>query len=211
MVLSMETTKFSVQSVDRAAKAGIVIPTALPLLETSLRVRSQGEAAARLFCLHAVVAASYGFDNVRALEWLRREGLDALLVDAELSFLQSGNGNPQVFQTQVECMWALAWALSLVGQMDFWTDCDDRFVTLMPNLKVGERIAETQRKLRLRRDDDLVSACDLAYCLHWAVRQAALEGKQPPARLKAHVVVERRRALEWLLSDERWDAVSLDT
>ena len=211
MVLSMETTRFRAQSVERAAKAGIMIPPTLPLLETSLRVRSQGEAVGRLFCLHAVVAASYGFDKVRALDWLRQECLDTMLIDAELSFLQSGNGNPQVFQPQVEGMWALAWALSLVEHLDFWKDCDDRFVTFMPNLKIGEKIGETQRKVRLRHDDDLASACDLAYCLHWAVRQAALQGKQPPARLKAHVVVERRRALEWLLSDERWDVPSLDT
>ncbi len=66
-------------------------------------------------------------------------------------------------------------------------------------------------KARLRSDDQIVSAADLAYCLHWAIRQSELEGKRPPGKVPPYVVVERRRALEWLLSDEDWDDVPLDT
>lgn len=108
-------------------------------------------------------------------------------------------------------MWALAWALGLVQELDFWKDCDNGFVTMMPNLKTEESGEEVRSKSRLRPVDELASACDTAYCLHWAVRQSELEGKRPPDALKPYVVIERRRALEWLLGDEPWDALSLDT
>jgi hypothetical protein len=204
-------TEIRARSLSIASKAGLSIPATLPLLETGLHLRSQDEAVSRLLCLNAVAAASYGFDKAKALDWLRQEKLTTLLTDAEIRFLERGEGSPQVFQVQVEGMWALGWAISLVSQLDFWKDSDNRFVTLLPNLKANQSSAEWRQKAKLRPTDDVVAACDLAYCLHWAVRQSEIEGKQPPARLKPYVVVERRRALEWLLSEERWDAVSLDT
>jgi hypothetical protein len=161
--------------------------------------------------LTAVAAASYGFDRAKALAWLRQEELETSLTNTELHFLEKGEGRPQLFQAQIEGMWALAWALGLVPQLDFWKDCDSRFVAQLPNLKISQSSAELRSKAKLRPTDDVVAACDLAYCLHWTIRQAEIEGKQPRTGLKPYVVVERRRALEWLLSSESWDSVSLDT
>jgi hypothetical protein len=161
--------------------------------------------------LTAVAAAAYGFDRVKSIVWVRQEKLGASLTNAELRFLERSEGPLQLFQTQIEGTWALAWALSLVPQLDLWKDCDNHFVTSMPNLKVSQSSSELRRKAQLRPRDELVAACDLAYCLHWVIRQAEIEGKKPPSDLKSYVIVERRRALEWLLSKESWDAISLDT
>jgi len=105
----------------------------------------------------------------------------------------------------------LAWALTFVPTFDFWHDCDSRFVALLPNLKISQSSDEWRQKARCRKTEEVVTACDLAYCLHWAVRQAEIAGKPTPARLKSYVVIERRRALEWLLGNDAWDAISLDT
>ena len=207
----MVTNDIRERSLAIASKAGLSISTTLPLLEEDVRARSQDETVTRLLCLHATAAASYGFDVAKTLDWLRKERLDALLTDTERRFLEQGEGDPKYFQLQVEGMWALAWTLSLVPQFDFWRECDNNFVTILPNLKTGDSGAELRLKSQMRSIDDLVSACDLAYCLHWAVRQAELDGKQPPAGLKPYDLVERRRALEWLLNNECWDDVSLDT
>jgi hypothetical protein len=199
------------KSLQLASKVGLAILPTLPLLDGKLRSRSSEEALQRLLCLTATAAVSYGFDRAKAYDWLRQEHLNNLLTEAECRFIERAEGNPQFFQVQVEGMWALAWALGIVSQLDFWKDCDSKFVTVLPNLKASEDSAELRSKAHMRPLDDLLSACDLAYCLHWAVRQAELDGKQLPSRLKGYVVVERRRALEWLLSNEPWDAVSLDT
>lgn len=207
----MVPTEIRARSLSVTTKAGLSIPASLPLLDDGLRLRQQDEVVDRLLCLTAVAAAAYGFDKAKAVAWLRQEQLDAKLTDAERRFVERGEGRPQVFQVQVEGMWALGWVVGIVPQLDFWKDSDSRFVTLLPNLKVAQSSSEWRRKEKLRSLDDVTAACDLAYCLHWAVRQAEIEKKQPPAKLKGYVVVERRRALEWLLSDEAWDAVSLDT
>ncbi len=187
------------------------MPETLPLLDDGMPTRPTADAVNRLLTLTAVAAASYGFDKAKALAWLKQEKIDDLLTPTESKFLVAGEGNPQAFQMQIEGMWALAWALNMVPQLDFWKDCDDRFVATLPNLKISQSGADWYSKARIRAADEIVASCDLAYCLHWCVRQAQLEGKTPPGRLKAHVVTERRRALEWLLSEDNWDTVSLDT
>jgi hypothetical protein len=192
-------------------KAGLAIPLHLPLLEDGLELRNQDDAISRMLCLTAIGAASYGFEKAKALAWLRQEELDATLVKGEMAFLQQGVGSPQVFQVQIEGLWALAWALSLVPTLNFWEDCDNRFATLLPNLKIRESSDEWRRRAHYRTPYEIIAACDLAYCLHWAVRQAEIDGKPSPAGLKPYVVIERRRALEWLLSSHAWDAISLDT
>jgi hypothetical protein len=198
-------------SMSSAAEAGLSIPQHLPFLEEGLRLRSQDDAVSRLLCLNAIGAASYGFDKARSLAWLRQERLEVELTKGELSFLQRGEGLPQFFQVQIEGMWALAWALNFVAVLDFWQDCDSRFVTMLPNLKVNQGGDEWRLKARYRELHEVVAACDLAFCLHWTVRQAEIEKKPTPAHLKPYIVVERRRALEWLLSNEPWDGISLDT
>ena len=207
----MATNELRERSLKLALRAGLTIPPTLPLLDPNLSVRRQVDAENRLLCLTAIAAASYGFDKSKALAWLQQEHLDTLLTDTEREFVEQGKGNPQIFQVQVEGMWALAWALSLVPQLDFWKDSDNNFVTVLPNLKSGEGCEGLRRRARIRSVDDLISACDLAYCLHWANRQSELDGMQAPAGLMPYIVVERRRALEWLLSEDPWDAISLDT
>lgn len=193
------------------ASAGLLIPASLPLLESRLHLRTQTETVDRLLCLNAVAAATYGFDRTHSLNWIREEGLGLSLTNREQRFLELGDGQPQVFQAQIEGMWALAWSLNLVPELDFWKDCDSNFAARLPNLKVGQRSAELRRGANLRSLEDTVGACDLAYCLHWAVRQTEIDRKQTPTGLKGYLVRERRRALEWLLSSEAWDSILLDT
>jgi hypothetical protein len=194
-----------------AAACGIRIPESLPLLEHGPSVRATEEAVERLLALNAVAAAAYGLERARAIAWLRQERLDGSLLPSELNFLVKNVGDRHSFQVQVEGMWSLAWALGMVPQLDFWKECESHFATMLPNLKTGQSGAEWRLKARMREVHDIVSACDLAYCLHWAIRQAGLDGVPPPAQLKPYVVTERRRALEWLLGKGPWDDVPLDT
>jgi hypothetical protein len=207
----MDVNAIRLLSMDNAAKAGLSIPAHLPRLEDGLILRSRDDAVSRLLCLTAIGAASYGFDKAKSLAWLRQERLEAGLTKGEVAFLHEGEGLPQLFQVQIEGMWALAWALNFVAILDFWKNCDSRFVTMLPNLKANEAGDKWRLNARLRQPHEVIAACDLAYCLHWAVRQAEIERKPAPGNLKPYVVVERRRALEWLLSDEPWDGISLDT
>lgn len=199
------------QSLGVATKAGVNVAETLPLLDGDLDIRETTEVVNRLLAMHAIAAAASGFQKEKALAWVRQEELVGVMTASEVKFLVSGEGNPSAFLLQIEGMYALAWALSMTQQFDFWRDCDNRFVAILPNLLVGQSGDKWHREAKMRIKDEIFAALDLAYCLHWSVRQAELDGKAPPARLKAYVVVERRRAFEWLLGEESWDAVSLDT
>ncbi|MBO9500867.1 DUF4272 domain-containing protein [Brevundimonas sp. A19_0] len=196
----------------RIAKAhGLDILPSLPFLDEPSLVSDAKSVVDRLLCLNAICAAAYGFPVERAQAWLDGEGLQPALTAEERAFL-SGSNVRELFQTQVEGAWALAWALRLVPTLDPWVGADDGFVRLLPNLKTNE----SSRRIRdlaatLRATDEILAALDLSYCLHWGVRQATVAGLPTPAGLIEYVVVERRRALEWLFSDEEWDDLTLDT
>jgi hypothetical protein len=205
----MNPAEIRAKSLEAAARHGLVIPAHLPLLERDLRLRHQDEVLDRLMCLNAAAAAAFGFDKAKALAWLHQEDLDAKMSSSERRFLQGGQGGRQA--PAVESMWALAWALGFVPRLDFWKDCDDGFVALMPNLKVAQSSEEWRNKARLREISELMSACDLAYCLHWAVRQSALDETLASLNLSPFSVVERRHSLEWLVGIDAWDEIQLDT
>jgi hypothetical protein len=115
------------------------------------------------------------------------------------------------FKMQIEGMWALVWAMGMVNNMNFGQECDDHFVLMLPNLKQSQSSAAFRAQADPRSLQHVISALDLAYCLHWGIREAELVGQQLPRNLKPVIVVERRRAFEWLLSKDEWDEVQLDT
>lgn len=207
----MDAKQIRYRSVEAAKDLGVDVLATLPLFDEEISMRSADEIASRVLAMHAVAAAAYGFDTRKAISWLSNEALTDFLTGRERSFLFQGIGQPNQFQTQVEGMWALAWALGMVSELTFAKECDTGFVTLLPNLKQSQTTAVFCSKMRPRPTETIVSACDLAYCLHWAIRQSELERKKPAGKVPPFVVVERRRALEWILSDKGWDEISLDT
>ena len=83
---------------------------------------------------------------------------------------------------------------------------------VLPDLKADEPTTRLRvRAGSLRSAEEILSALDISYCLHWAIRDAALTCSPAPAKLTGYVIVERRRALEWLVSEEGWDELTLDT
>lgn len=95
--------------------------------------------------------------------------------------------------------------------MDFSDNCANNFVQILPDIRSAASTRTFQIGLKLRSETELLEKADLAYCLHWAIRDAELNGNPTPGSVPARVVVERRRALEWMLGEESWDDASLDT
>jgi hypothetical protein len=190
------------QSNETASRLGYSTNSALPLLDEVQNVRTNDESVKRLLCLNAVAACAYGFDKHKAVDWLRQEGAFDEMATSERRFIENSEGDPIRFQVQVEGLWALAWALGLVPQLDFGEDCDDNFVMLMPNLRNGETSDVLRSKIVPRTTAEILAACDLAYCLHWAIREALLTGGKLPGDVQLYVIEERRRVLEWLIGEE---------
>jgi hypothetical protein len=207
----MDLKRIRHESIEAAKRLGVDVPATLPLLDAGLEMRSASETASRILAMNAVAATAYGFDKAKAIVWLNQESLTDSLSEQEKRFVFEGAGQPDRFKVQVEGMWALAWAMGIANELNFAKDCDSRFVRMLPNLKQSQSSADFRKNANPRPLEQVVAACDLAYCLHWAIRQSELTGKRSSGNLKPYVVVERRRALEWLLSQEAWDEVLLDT
>lgn len=199
------------KSLQVCERLGYPRPHTLPLLDSEQDLRPLREIESRALVLSAVVAASYGFPRDRVVAWLEQEELVSALSEVERSFLFDGSGLAQQFQVQVECLCVFAWALEFLPALDFAEPSPNSLVTVFPDFRQTESGARFRRQARLRDLGSVLSACDLAYCLHWGIHQAAVSSNVMPGRVPPHVVIERRRALEWLLSRESWDDVSLDT
>jgi hypothetical protein len=209
----MKSDDVRLRSLQEARRLGYPVNPRLPLLDYN-KLRSVREVGSRLLALYAVVSTSYGFKKSDALIWLAREGLDGSLSESEQDFLAHNSTGAQslAMQWKVEALWALAWAASCHDQLDFGDSCADGFVSLLPNIKSGAGTQHFLAGLKMRGLEEVLGKCDLAYCLHWGAREAALTGTSlPPGAVPLNVILERRRALEWLLGDQAWDHVSLDT
>lgn len=209
--MAYDAREIRVATLERVRKFGLSVSVALPLLDPDLRPRSAVEIEKRILALYSVVAASYGFDRARALSWVQDNvGLSSLST-IERRLLEQPNGDMSRCSEQVEGLFAFAWALSLVSELDFSKHCPGNFYSLFPNIKLDENASAFRNRCALRSVWELVSALDLAYCLHWCLKDASLEGKGSALPVQAHVIVERRRALDWILSDADWDELTLDT
>lgn len=201
------------RSLEKARDLGYPVNPDLPLLDDVGVCRGLSQATDRFLCLYAMVASSYGYPKEKALSWLTREGVSSALAESEHSYLNEAATKNQdaAKQWQVEGLWALAWCLSCHDDLDFSDSCSDDFIQMLPDISKNASTKSFRGTLKVRGLGEFLEQLDLAYCLHWAIREAEAQGQRPPGQVPPNVVVERRRALEWMAGEGGWDEVSLDT
>ena len=111
-----------------------------------------------------------------------------------------------------EAYWVMLWALGYVNVLSPpRTICDVKKASaILYKLRKEDAF---YKQAKLRSQTEILNAADLIYRYHWAVRQARLDGKKAPAKLMPDVVMERHKALNWLIgySNQSWDEVTTDT
>ena len=183
----------------------------LPILDVPRDKRSLDDVVDRILGMYCLGACAYGFPPDKAYVWLENQSKESFLTSAEKNFLENGTGKTVQFMNQIEGLFALTWSVSLVGNLDFKELCPDDFVHIFPDLKSNESAQQLRLDAELRPEIEMLQACDLSYCLHWAIRDSAIRGMKHESDVPAYVIVERRRALEWLVYGGAWDEISLDT
>lgn len=200
------------KSLATARKMGFPTNDSLPLLDDIESTKTAGEVVDRLLCIFVAAGISYGFEREKARAWLRSENLFGKLTPFEREFIENDKGSHPVFEFEIEAMWALAWILGLIPRLDFNKECSNRFAEMLPNVRLGESSKAFRATVELRPTLEIVAACDLAYCLHWGIRQAAISTRMDlPGKVPPFVIEERRRALDWFLGNEPWHEWPLDT
>lgn len=106
-----------------------------------------------------------------------------------------------------EALHALLWSLGLVDDLPPDEMCPKApaYERLAPDLNP----ANARGVPRLRPLAELAAMLDLYYLLHWHARRAQYHGDVWDHHIAPGVVLERRRALEWLFQDAPWDDVDL--
>jgi len=196
-----------------AAAANLGFPTNpdLPLTESETALRPLDEIVDRVLVLSAMIGATLRFGTERARAYLAQENLLHVISPGEQAYLDGDDSEEQFIGGHVEGINALLWALGFVQKIPFDQECSDELVYLLPDMKSSAPSAPFREAASLRPLAEVLAADDLAYCLHWALRESQLSGRPLPGKVRPYVIVERRRALDWMLSNEDWDDLALDT
>lgn len=201
-------------------KRGIALPKSLPpvISEYEVSLRPAKEVDARCFALLACavraegVSEGEGLSPNEILEKLER-AKNAFSPLERAFFFEDAPPRQRVvdFLWRYESLWVLAWSIGLVEDLPDPNDICD--VPKIAAAVLAQDTHRAERPSKLRSKATILDALDLHYRLHWAVRDARLAGREPPAGLEAGVVFERRYALEWLTraKDAAWDGVDTAT
>jgi hypothetical protein len=206
----------------RLAKMGFPEPPVhLPLAadaESPFELRSAAEVIERLLALNVRVNLAFGMPATEAQTWLATNDLLRCLSAKEEILLAGAAKVDEEEQTHVEALWGLAWALSLVDELEPGKYCGDELVTLLPDLRVMESSATwvARSSPHLRSSAEVMRELDLLYAMTWGVTDARLSGAQRPGTVAEYVHWQRRRALEFTVADpdidhSSWDDIDLST
>ena len=192
----------------------------LPLLDDDMKLtRTEDDIANRINMLHLVYTTSIeGEKSVSFFyEMSKNNNWTHYLTPSELAYLKAGKQSKEQkanYSWNKEAIFALLWAVKLVKDL---RDLKQMKMGDVYSLIPPEASEEKFRKsLKLRNEKDLLKELDFFYLLHWTLKHEPQPNKllsffTNKIPIEIDVVMERRRALEWLFSKEDWDDVAMDT
>ena len=203
------------------AEHGLRTPPSLPAVlgETELRQREPAEIAARAF---ATLAAAVRAEALANDNDLSSDAILAHLPDAqaalspqEAAFMAEAAPDSQSVANmgwRYECVAVFAWALGLRSELPFPAAIVDVAPLTQSFVGAGD-VAGVLAQAQPRAASELLDALDQTFRLHWLVRDAQIKQAPPPEGVLPGVVMERHRALNWLVRFENadWDEVDTPT
>jgi hypothetical protein len=137
-----------------------------------------------------------------------------VLTPNESSFLNTAAPEQQQivnFGWRHEALFLLQWTLGLASDLPHPSRICD--VSAVGRTMVDTSEEDVLARAALRPTAAVLDALDLHFRLHWAVRQARLDGNGGMEGLDPGVVQERHHALNWLVrfEDTDWDDVDTPT
>jgi hypothetical protein len=165
----------------------------------TVELRPLSDLEGRTAILNVVLARCFGMPGDAAMSWL----LDARLLDSvtkpEWHFVSSGDGDQRSFVLHLEAIYALAWLLGLVPDLDPKEPAPETLVPQLPHLPSKETYAAWRKRTlpAARPAIDAAIALDLFYCLDWAYLEAERQRVRLPGLIDSNAIGQRRWALEW--------------
>ncbi|HWC26472.1 MAG TPA: DUF4272 domain-containing protein [Solirubrobacteraceae bacterium] len=208
------------QSSRRLRRWKLADPGSLPLHadEDFEWVRDAASVADRCHAIAAALALAHRAPVQTVRSAIDANGLEPCLSARERELLSVCEGEleldePELQQLLVDIAWreealhALLWALGFADDLPPDEMCPKEPV--YEQLAPGLNPANARTDVRLRPTSEIAAMLDLYYCLHWHARKAQYHGDVWDYEIAPGVVLERRRALEWLFQDVGWEDVDL--
>jgi Domain of unknown function (DUF4272) len=198
----------------RIVKAGYKVCDWLPILETA-SLRSLDDIKGRMSVMNALINISFGAPTYIIESWLEKHGLSQHLSSSEKRIVSANDhelteADFNGLRWYLEGLWALMWASNMIDSLEAEQHVGDNQASLMPNLEHDEDNKKISVINSLRSEIEIYSMHDYYYRLHWYCVDERLNGKQ--TTLDEGIVVERRRALEWVFNRSAdWDNVEMST
>ena len=206
-------------------KMGIACYENLPTIESSeeVKLKDIDQICKRaIACLLSIqLACDIGQNNDYEesknlfLKLLKEYKVENELLNIEKKLFDNKYSNQDVIDVSwtYECYWSLIWALGLIEDKDIKVPsdiCDCRkAITIVGDCKSYD---EFKNNTKLRDKEEILDMLDLYYRYHWACVEKRIKPETDIKSLNPEVVRERRKGLEWLISDiEDWNDISLDT
>lgn len=213
----------SPEALDRKARSearlksdGVLVNPALPVVdsEKEATLRAKDAVVERAIALMIVAVKGEGLEQEAVMRHRDRLQAAPFFSPDESAFiadLQPSQRDKAKFAWSYECLAVMLWALSFDAELSPPNKIVDaaRIVKLV--LEKGPEALRADAKLRTAKE--LLDANDLAYRADWACVAARETGEHAPKALDCEIVVERHRALNWLIgyNGQDWDDVSTDT
>ncbi len=189
---------------------------ALPWLDRT-QPRESGQVADRALVMNALLQIYFGAPINVIDGWITSNGLRGSLSRRESQILRRSNAQLSEqdkvdLYWYVESLWTLVWAGQLIPDVPIPQPVGDHLASLLPNLQVGETGERFRARFSLRPFDQIYPMLDLYYRAHWYARDGQLGGYDTGV-FNLDVIVERRKALEWICDRQvmDWDDAPADT
>ena len=203
-------------------KLGIACYENLPLRESSCEVKLKDIDSICKRAITCMISITFvfdiekiGYDEARknAISDLEKYNITNSLLEIEKKLFENNYDEKTKINIMwsYECYWSLVWALGLIDDIkDASGICDYKKAgSIVYDCKNYD---EFKSKCKLRDIEEILDMLDLYYRYHWACVEKRIKPDTIIGSLDGEVVWERRRGLEWLVSDmEDWSKISLDT
>ncbi|MDE7395362.1 MAG: DUF4272 domain-containing protein [Clostridiales bacterium] len=209
------------KTITELKKQNIAFNTYLPILESDVKLKDKAtvcrRAVANMLAIQHACDFANGDDVKESRKFFKRllksYGVAKDLLPIEESVFKGKCTEQDVTNViwTYEANWVLLWALGKIETLDFPKDVcktEEAIAAIQSFAHVDDFIKDCE----LRSPDEILDALDQYYCYHWACVEKRIKPDTNIGELNPDVVVERRKALEWLISGESdWNEISLDT
>lgn len=211
------------KSIEKLKELGIAYLDTLPTIEDSSEVtlRSLDEICQRaIACLLSTqiacdISENNDYNESKQLfsSLLKNYGVENNLLYKEKKLFAGSYQEQDVIDIvwTYETYWALIWALGLIDNIEYPTTiCDcQKAITIVGDCQSYD---EFKSKCHLRDIEEILDMLDLHYRYHWACVEKSINPETSIGKLNSDVVIERRRGLEWLISQKQdWNDIQLNT